>query len=84
MQLKVNTGYQDVITGTACTAADSLVIPFATVSTGGTNITSIASASTTMVDIAQDLYYTFERKARSRALTRCSGFSRARPNCSGN
>jgi hypothetical protein len=68
MQLKVNTGYQDVITGTACAAADSLVIPFATVATGGTNITSIASASTTMVDIAQDLYYTFERKAREQGL----------------
>jgi hypothetical protein len=68
MQLKVNTGYQDVITGTACTAADSLVIPFATVATGGTNITTIASASTTMVDIAQDLYFTFERKARQQGL----------------
>lgn len=68
MQLKVNTGYQDVITGTACPAADSLVIPFSTVATGGTNITTTASASTTMVDLAQDLVYTFERKAKQQGL----------------
>lgn len=68
MQLKVNTGYQDVLTGAACPAVDSLIIPFATVATGGTNITSIASASSTMVDLAQDLYYTFERKAKEQGL----------------
>lgn len=68
MQLKVNTGYQDVLTGTACPAADSLIINFATVATGGSNITNIASASTTMVDLAQDLYYTFERKAKEQGL----------------
>lgn len=68
MQLKVNTGYQDVITGVACNAADSLIIPFATVATGGTNITKIGSASQTMVDVAQDVFYTLVRKSREQGL----------------
>jgi hypothetical protein len=82
MQLKVNTGYQDVIVGTACPAADSLIIPFGSVSTGGTNITTIASASLRWWMLPRICITPSSVNPGSRALTRCSGFSPGRLNCS--
>jgi|GEM_PF-1605223 len=68
LDILVNTGQTDSITNIACPKSDSKIINFATVATGGNNISTTASAASTIVDIVADLWYVLNREAREEGL----------------
>lgn len=62
MQLQINTAYRDAILGTACDAADAKIYNFATISTGGNNISTVASAGGVLVSLIADMVFTMDQK----------------------